>query len=171
MHYFTVPTLIFLFLYLHCKKYRTRPTSKWEASLHEGLKNQLQFKMGNSSLQKLDIKELNCFLESNLFYQCRVNCYQTHACSLFLAFTMPLATSVTVHVIAQTRRMSNRAELRDLRSESIHFKNKYKYVILNLTLMPQIKEAFVASQLIYKIYITISIRVLFWCHIYSHNIF
>jgi len=39
MHYFTVRILIFLFLYLHCKKYRRRPTSKWEVSLHEDLKS------------------------------------------------------------------------------------------------------------------------------------
>ena len=36
---------------------------------------------------------------------------------------------------------------------------------------PQIKEAFVGSQRKYKIYITLSIRVLFWCLIYRHNIF
>jgi len=42
------------------------------------------------------------FQESNLFHQGRINFYQTHTCiSLLLAFTMTLATSVTVHVIAQ----------------------------------------------------------------------
>ena len=41
--------------------------------------------------------------------------------------------------------MSNHSELRDLRSEGIHFKNKYKFMILKITLMPQIKEAFVWS--------------------------
>jgi len=39
--------------------------------------------------------------------------------------------------------MSKHSELRDLRSEGIHFKNKYKFMILKITLMPQIKEAFV----------------------------
>ena len=52
--------------------------------------------------------------------------------------------------------MSNHSELRDLRSEVIHFKNKCKSMILKSTLMPQIKEAFVGSQCKYKIYITIS---------------
>ena len=41
--------------------------------------------------------------------------------------------------------MSNHSELRDLRLEVIHFKNKYKFMILKITLMPQIKEAFVGS--------------------------
>ena len=42
-------------------------------------------------------------------------------------------------------RMSNHSELRDLRSEGIHFKDKYKVMVLKATLMPQIKEAFVGS--------------------------
>jgi len=37
--------------------------------------------------------------------------------------------------------------------------------------MPQIEEAFVGSQRKYKIYLTISIQVLFWCLICRHNIF
>ena len=41
--------------------------------------------------------------------------------------------------------MSNHSELRDLRSEGIHFKNKYKFMILKITLMPQIKESFGGS--------------------------
>jgi len=41
--------------------------------------------------------------------------------------------------------MSNHSELRDFRSEGIYFKNKYKFMILKITLMPQIKEAFVGS--------------------------
>jgi len=57
--------------------------------------------------------------------------------------------------------MSNHIELRQWRSEGTHFKNKYKFVILKSTMMPQIKEAFVGPQRKYKIYITISIRVLF----------
>jgi len=36
--------------------------------------------------------------------------------------------------------MSNHSELRDLRSEGIRFKNKYKFLILKIILMPQIKE-------------------------------
>jgi len=39
--------------------------------------------------------------------------------------------------------MSNHSELRDLRWEVVHFKNKYKFMTLKITLMPQIKEAFV----------------------------
>jgi len=39
--------------------------------------------------------------------------------------------------------MSNHSELRDLRSEGIHVKNKYKFMVLKITLMPQIKEAVV----------------------------
>jgi Na+-transporting methylmalonyl-CoA/oxaloacetate decarboxylase gamma subunit len=41
--------------------------------------------------------------------------------------------------------MSNRSEVRVLRSEGIHFKNKYKFMVLKITLMPQINEAFVGS--------------------------
>ena len=41
--------------------------------------------------------------------------------------------------------MSNHTELRDFRSEGIHFKNKCKFMILKISLMPQIKEAFVWS--------------------------
>ena len=52
--------------------------------------------------------------------------------------------------------MSNHSELRDLRSEGIHFKNKCKLMILKSNMMPQIKEVFVGSQRKYKIYITIS---------------
>jgi len=44
-------------------------------------------------------------------------------------------------------------------------------MVLKSTMMPQIKETFVGSQRKYKIYITIYIRVLFWCLIYRHNIF
>ena len=38
--------------------------------------------------------------------------------------------------------MSHHSELRDLRPEGTHFKNKYKFVILKITMTPQIKEAF-----------------------------
>jgi len=41
--------------------------------------------------------------------------------------------------------MSNHSELRDLRSEDIHFQYKCKFLILKMTLMPQIKEAFIGS--------------------------
>ena len=64
--------------------------------------------------------------------------------------------------------MSNHIELRDLRSESIHFKNKF--MILKITLMPQIKEAFVWSNVNTKSILQYSFRVLFWCLIYTHNI-
>ena len=67
--------------------------------------------------------------------------------------------------------MSDHTELRDLKSEGIHFKIKYKLMKLESTMMPQIKEAFVGSQHKYKIYITMSIRVLFRCLVYMHNIF
>jgi hypothetical protein len=56
--------------------------------------------------------------------------------------------------------MSNHRELRDLRSEGIRVKNKYKFMILKSTMMSQIKEAFVGYQRKYKIYIKISIRLL-----------
>jgi hypothetical protein len=69
--------------------------------------------------------------------------------------------------------MSNHSELRDLRSEDIrvHFKDEYKFIIVKSTLMPQRKGAFVGSQRKYKMYITISIRVLFRFIVYGHNIF
>ena len=38
-------------------------------------------------------------------------------------------------------------------------------------MMLQIKEAFVESQRKYKIYIIMTIRVLFGCLVYRHNIF
>jgi len=65
--------------------------------------------------------------------------------------------------------VSNHGELRVLRSEGILFTNKL--LILKSTMMPKIKEAFVESQRKYKIYITISIRVLFTCSFYRYNIF
>ena len=43
----------------------------------------------------------------------------------------------------QIPRMSNHSELRDLRSEGIHFMNKYKFMILKITFIPQIRETFV----------------------------
>jgi len=57
--------------------------------------------------------------------------------------------------------MSKHTELRDLKTEGIQFKIKYELMILESTMMPQIKEAFVGSQHKYKIYITMFIRVLF----------
>jgi hypothetical protein len=59
---------------------------------------------------------------------------------------MPFATSVTVYVNCtkdNILRISNRSELTDLKSGGIHFKNKYKFMTLKITLMPQIKKAFV----------------------------
>jgi hypothetical protein len=60
---------------------------------------------------------------------------------------MPIATSVTVHVVTQQiLSMSNHIELKDLRSEGIYFKNKYKFMMLKSAIVPQINEAFVRSQ-------------------------
>jgi hypothetical protein len=39
--------------------------------------------------------------------------------------------------------MSSSSELRDTRAEGIHSEGKYKFMILIMTLMLQIKEAFV----------------------------
>jgi hypothetical protein len=101
-HYFTARILIFLYLYLHCRKYRMRPTSKGEASLHGGLENLLKSKKRTSSSQKLDSAGLTWFRESISFYQCPINFYQTQALSsLSPALTTPLATSVSVAIIAQ----------------------------------------------------------------------
>jgi hypothetical protein len=44
-------------------------------------------------------------------------------------------------------------------------------MILKSTMMPQIKEAFVGSEGKHKMYITMSIRVLFWCLFYRHHNF
>jgi len=41
--------------------------------------------------------------------------------------------------------MLHRSELKDMRSEGIRFKNKYKLMILKITLMPQTNLAFVGS--------------------------
>ena len=41
--------------------------------------------------------------------------------------------------------MSIHSELRDFRSEAIHFKNKYKFTIIKITLMLKLKETFVRS--------------------------
>ena len=41
--------------------------------------------------------------------------------------------------------MSNHSKLRNLRSKGIHFKNKYKFMMLKRILMPQIREEFVGS--------------------------
>jgi len=41
--------------------------------------------------------------------------------------------------------MSNHSELRALRSKGIHFKNKYKFMTIKITLIPQIKEACIWS--------------------------
>jgi hypothetical protein len=67
--------------------------------------------------------------------------------------------------------MSNHSELKDLRSECLHFKNKYKRTTLKSTMMTQMKEAFVGYKYKYKIYIATSICFLFWCLLYKHNKF
>jgi len=43
--------------------------------------------------------------------------------------------------------MSSHSELRDLRSEVLYFKNKYKFMTLKITLMSHIKEPFVGSNI------------------------
>jgi len=67
--------------------------------------------------------------------------------------------------------MSNHTQIRDFRSEGIHFKNKYKFMILKGTMVPQIKEAFVGS----KVNTKSTLQYLFWfCSDVSfnrHNIF
>ena len=97
----------------------------------------------------MDSIGLTWFKESNLFHQSRINFYQTHTCSsLLLAFTMSLTTAVTVHVIAQKitdNTHVKHSELRDLRSEAIYLKKIYEFMVLKITLMPQIKEAFLWS--------------------------
>ena len=54
---------------------------------------------------------------------------------------MPLSISVTVQVIAQKDTQiphtSNHSQVRDLRSEGTHFKNKYKFMILKIFMMPK----------------------------------
>ena len=40
--------------------------------------------------------------------------------------------------------MSSHSELRDFRSEGTYFKNNYNFVIIKISLMPQIKDAFVS---------------------------
>jgi len=47
VHYFTVRIIKFLFLFLHCKKHRMRPISKWESSLQGLLKKTAKFKKGD----------------------------------------------------------------------------------------------------------------------------
>ena len=50
-----------------------------------------------------------------------------------------------LHKRSQTLRMLHHSELWDMRSEGIHFKNKHKFMILKITLMPQIMEVFIWS--------------------------
>jgi len=60
---------------------------------------------------------------------------------------MPLATSVTVHVVAQN--ITDTTHVKPQRAKRFeigrYFNNKHKFIILKITLMPQIKEAFVVS--------------------------
>jgi hypothetical protein len=118
----------------HCRKYRMRPTSKWEKSLHEDLKNQQQSKKRTSSPQKLDSTGLTWFPESNLFHQYPINFYQTQTLSsLSPALTTPLVTSVSMANIAQNN--GHYICQTDLTWNGIHFKNKYKYTILKCTVV------------------------------------
>ena len=44
--------------------------------------------------------------------------------------------------------MSNQSELREVKSEGIHFKNKYKFVVTKITFIPQtMKHLFVPTQI------------------------
>jgi len=52
MHYFTVRIPIFLFLRLNCNKYRMRPKSKWQKSLHDDLKKSATVKKTGLHLVK-----------------------------------------------------------------------------------------------------------------------
>jgi len=63
---------------------------------------------------------------------------------VYIAKRLGLAAS-TLNYIRQEERdpPTNHSELRGLRSEGIHFKNKYKFMILKITMMPHIQEAFV----------------------------
>ena len=69
--------------------------------------------------------------------------------------------------------MSIHSVLRNLTSEVTHFKNKYKFVILKITMMPQIKEAFVGSNVNTISTLQYSIKscsdVSFICIIFSRN--
>jgi len=88
MRYFTVRTPIYLFLYLHSKKYRMRPTSKWEASLHEDLKNQLHTKRRLHLLKNWTVQG-QPDLENRICFISVVKISTKHSCSsLLLAFTM-----------------------------------------------------------------------------------
>jgi len=63
-----------------------------------------------------------------------------------IACIYDVTTAVTLHVIAQNitdNTHVKHSELRDLRSEGIYLKNIYGFMVLKITLMPQIKEAFV----------------------------
>jgi hypothetical protein len=85
---------------------------------------------------------------------------------------MPLATSATVHVIAQNVTENTHVKQQWAKRSEVGkytFKNKYKLMILKSIMMPQVKEAFVAFEHKYKIYITIAILFLFWCLVYRRN--
>jgi hypothetical protein len=84
----------------------------------------------------LDSTGLTLFRESNLFHQCPTNFYQTQTLSfLSPALTTPLATSVSVAIIAQNN--GHYICQTDLTWNGIHFKNKYKYTILKSTMISQ----------------------------------
>jgi Cu/Ag efflux pump CusA len=82
-----------------------RRIPKKEVSLHEDLKNSATFKQEDLISSKIGqywanlISRMEFVSSVSYIY---IYFYRTHAgSSLLLAFTMPLATSVTVHVIAQ----------------------------------------------------------------------
>jgi len=67
--------------------------------------------------------------------------------------------------------MSDHSELRDLRSDDIHFQNKYKFMSPKITMMPQIKEAFVLSNVNTKSALQYPIEFCFDVSIIGKNIF
>ena len=65
-------------------------------------KKSATFKKEDLISSKTGQYKVNLISKIEFFHQCRINFYQTNTCnSLLLAFTMPLAISVTVHVIGQ----------------------------------------------------------------------
>ena len=137
---------MFLFLYVHYKKYRMRPTSKWEMSLHEDLKSVTfkkevlisskfgQYRVNLTSRIEFVSSESYKFLQNtNLFFF--IACIYDATCHF---------CNCTCYCTKDNMlRTSNHCELGDLRSEGIYFKNKYAFMTLKITLMPRIKEAFV----------------------------
>ena len=110
LYYCTILLLFYSYIAHHnifvlvsaLQKIRNESRIKMRSVTTRRFKKSATFKKEELPPQKLDNKELTWFQESNLSHQCHTNFYQVNTCSsLFFAFTMPLATSVTVHVTAQ----------------------------------------------------------------------